>query len=56
MTLWTSKDAARATGGATGSWEAHSVSIDTRTLKPSDLFVALKAARDGQRASHLINA
>ncbi|PIE18317.1 MAG: UDP-N-acetylmuramoyl-tripeptide--D-alanyl-D-alanine ligase [Proteobacteria bacterium] len=47
MTLWTSKDAARATGGKTGSWEASGVSIDTRTLAPGDLFVALTAARDG---------
>jgi UDP-N-acetylmuramoyl-tripeptide--D-alanyl-D-alanine ligase len=48
MSLWTSEDAARATGGeATRSWEASGVSIDTRTLRPGDLFVALRAARDG---------
>ncbi|MEM9437413.1 MAG: UDP-N-acetylmuramoyl-tripeptide--D-alanyl-D-alanine ligase [Pseudomonadota bacterium] len=47
MTLWTSEAAAAATGGKTGSWEANGVSIDTRTLQPGDLFVALKAARDG---------
>jgi UDP-N-acetylmuramoyl-tripeptide--D-alanyl-D-alanine ligase len=48
MALWTSVDAAAATGGkATQSWEADGVSIDTRTLRPGDLFVALKAARDG---------
>ncbi len=48
MTLWTSEDAARATGGeATRSWAASGVSIDTRTIRPGDLFVALKAARDG---------
>lgn len=48
MTLWTSDEAAVATGGeATRSWAASGVSIDTRTLQPGDLFVALKAARDG---------
>ncbi|MEM6728627.1 MAG: UDP-N-acetylmuramoyl-tripeptide--D-alanyl-D-alanine ligase [Pseudomonadota bacterium] len=47
MTLWTSAEAAEATGGETGVWEATGVSIDTRTLKPDDLFIALKAARDG---------
>ncbi|MBB94796.1 MAG: UDP-N-acetylmuramoyl-tripeptide--D-alanyl-D-alanine ligase [Rhodobacteraceae bacterium] len=48
MSLWTSRDAARATKGrATAEWEANGVSIDTRTLQPGDLFVALKAARDG---------
>ena len=46
--LWTSADAAVATKGrATTEWAANGVSIDTRTLKPGDLFVALKAARDG---------
>ncbi|MGR3804279.1 UDP-N-acetylmuramoyl-tripeptide--D-alanyl-D-alanine ligase [Marinibacterium profundimaris] len=48
MSLWTSRDAARATGGrSTVAWEADGVSIDTRTIQPGDLFVALKAARDG---------
>lgn len=48
MTLWTAQDAAEATGGlAQGGWAASGVSIDTRTLQPGDLFVALKAARDG---------
>ncbi|MEL6551757.1 MAG: UDP-N-acetylmuramoyl-tripeptide--D-alanyl-D-alanine ligase [Pseudomonadota bacterium] len=47
MSLWTSADAAAATGGSTGDWEATGVSIDTRTLAPGDLFIALKAARDG---------
>ncbi|WP_194094480.1 UDP-N-acetylmuramoyl-tripeptide--D-alanyl-D-alanine ligase [Marivivens aquimaris] len=46
--LWTADDAAKATGGtSTADWQATGVSIDTRTLKPGDLFVALKAARDG---------
>lgn len=48
MTLWTASDAADATGGrAQGNWQANGVSIDTRTLQPGDLFVALKVARDG---------
>ncbi len=48
MTLWTSDAAAAATGGrATRTWSATGVSIDTRSLQQGDLFVALKAARDG---------
>ena len=46
--LWTAAEAATATGGeATGDWKVSGISIDTRTLQPGDLFVALKAARDG---------
>ncbi len=46
--LWTSADAAAATGGqAATDWQAHGVSIDTRTIRPGDLFVALKDVRDG---------
>ena len=46
--LWTSRDAARATGGtSTADWQATGVSIDTRTLEPGALFVALKDVRDG---------
>ncbi len=48
MTLWTATEAAEATDGrATTDWQVSGVSIDTRTLQPGDLFVALKAARDG---------
>ncbi len=48
MTLWTSIEAAQATGGhATAQFEVSGVSIDTRTIQAGDLFVALKAARDG---------
>ena len=48
MTLWTSDDAAAATGGrTTAAWAATGVSIDTRTIAPGDLFVALQADRDG---------
>ncbi len=47
MSLWTAAEAAEATGGrATSDWEATGVSIDTRTLEPGDLFVALTVARD----------
>jgi hypothetical protein len=46
--LWTSADAAAATGGTpTAPWQAEGVSIDSRTIAPGDLFVALTAARDG---------
>ena len=46
--LWTSEDAAAATGGRlTKAWQATGVSIDTRTLQPGDLFVALADVRDG---------
>ena len=48
MSLWTSKEAAAATGGrATCDWTVSGISIDTRTIAPGDLFVALKAVRDG---------
>ena len=48
MSLWTAAEAAAATAGrATTDWQATGVSIDTRTLQPGDLFVALQAARDG---------
>lgn len=46
--LWTAKDAMAATGGtAIGEWAATGVSIDTRSLQPGDLFVALTDQRDG---------
>ena len=41
--LWTAAEIATATGGScSGSWSATGVSIDTRTLKIGDLFVALR--------------
>ena len=47
-TLWTASDAAVATGGkSSASWLASGISIDTRSLQPGDLFVALTDARDG---------
>ncbi len=46
--LWTSAAARAAAGGACAAgWTATGVSIDTRTLRPGELFVALTAARDG---------
>jgi UDP-N-acetylmuramoyl-tripeptide--D-alanyl-D-alanine ligase len=40
--LWTSTEAAAATGGTSArSWTASGVSIDSRTVKSGDLFVAL---------------
>ncbi|WP_411817608.1 UDP-N-acetylmuramoylalanyl-D-glutamyl-2,6-diaminopimelate--D-alanyl-D-alanine ligase [Hyphococcus sp. DH-69] len=57
--LWNAFEAAAATGGAlcarggdpsrwiAEEWSAAGISIDTRTLKPGDIFVALRDARDG---------
>ncbi|MGF1640835.1 MAG: UDP-N-acetylmuramoylalanyl-D-glutamyl-2,6-diaminopimelate--D-alanyl-D-alanine ligase [Rhodospirillales bacterium] len=45
--LWTAAETAAATGGdgGTASWAAGGVSIDTRTLAPGDLFVAILGPR-----------
>ncbi len=40
--LWTAKDAAIATGGVGSFREATGVSIDSRTVEPGDLFVAIE--------------
>jgi UDP-N-acetylmuramoyl-tripeptide--D-alanyl-D-alanine ligase len=46
--LWTAEEIAAATGGRiAGGFAASGVSIDTRTLEPGDLFVALAGVRDG---------
>jgi len=46
--LWTHQDAETATRGhATAPFVVTGLSIDTRSLQPGDLFVALTAARDG---------
>ena len=47
--LWTAEEIARAVGGQVegGGFSATGVSIDTRTLEPGDLFVALAGERDG---------
>ena len=48
MTLWTSAEIAKATGGrATSKFDVTGLSIDTRTIEKGDLFVALKDVRDG---------
>ncbi len=44
--LWTTGSALAATGGsAHGEWRADGVSIDSRTTKPGDLFVAIRGPR-----------
>ena len=46
--LWTIRDLEAATvGAATHAFAVTGVSIDTRTIQPGDLFVALKDVRDG---------
>ncbi|MEQ8653097.1 MAG: UDP-N-acetylmuramoyl-tripeptide--D-alanyl-D-alanine ligase [Kiloniellales bacterium] len=41
--LWTAAEAAEATGGrATGTWSASGVAIDSRTIEPGDLFIAIE--------------
>jgi UDP-N-acetylmuramoyl-tripeptide--D-alanyl-D-alanine ligase len=47
-TLWTSAEIAAATGGRiTGDFTATGVSIDSRSVEPGNLFVALAGVRDG---------
>ena len=46
--LWTAEQIAAATNGTVqGEFTASGISIDTRSLKSGDLFVAVKDARDG---------
>ena len=46
--LWTSRDAAEATGGHNNrDWVASGVSIDTRTLKKGDIFISVIGDRNG---------
>lgn len=50
--LWTSEAAREATGGTLtgGPWNASGVSIDTRSLKPGDLFIAIEGLeQDGHK-------
>lgn len=56
QTLWTTAEIITATGGmSSGDWSASSVSIDTRTMQPGALFVALPGAKvDGH--AHVANA
>lgn len=44
--LWLAEDVLAATGGTgVGDWEAFGVSIDSRSVSPGDLFIALKGDR-----------
>ncbi|MDG2529279.1 UDP-N-acetylmuramoyl-tripeptide--D-alanyl-D-alanine ligase [Caulobacter endophyticus] len=46
--LWTAEEIAAATGGKVeGDFSATGVSIDSRSIEPGDLFVALAGVRDG---------
>ena len=47
--LWTSAEITNAVGGRTegAPFEVYGVSIDSRTIEPGDLFVALAGERDG---------
>ena len=46
--LWTAQEIAAATGGQVSQdFAATGVSIDSRSIEPGDLFVALTGARDG---------
>jgi UDP-N-acetylmuramoyl-tripeptide--D-alanyl-D-alanine ligase len=46
--IWTSAEIAGATGGtATAAFTSAGLSIDTRTIRPGELFIALTDARDG---------
>ncbi len=48
MTLWTAAEAEAATlGHASQDFAVRGLSIDTRTIREGDLFVALKGGRDG---------
>jgi len=49
--LWTASEAAAATGGrVTRDWSATGVAIDSRHIRPGDLFVALRGeSTDGHR-------
>ena len=46
--LWTAREIAAATGGKlTAEFSVNGVSIDTRSIAPGDLFIALSGVRDG---------
>ncbi|HEY0901777.1 MAG TPA: Mur ligase family protein, partial [Micavibrio sp.] len=50
-TIWTAKEAEAATHGqSTQDWHASGISIDTRTMAPGDLFIAIKGdSMDGHQ-------
>jgi UDP-N-acetylmuramoyl-tripeptide--D-alanyl-D-alanine ligase len=45
--LWNADELAIAAGGRSGGFAVTGISIDTRSLQPGDLFVALQGERDG---------
>ena len=48
--LWTARELTAATGGMLRTpFTATGISIDTRTIRPGDLFVALMGETDGHR-------
>ena len=49
--LWTKKSICAATGGTGGGdWSVTGISIDSRTVEPGDLFIALKGPHtDGHK-------
>ncbi|MDR3520232.1 MAG: UDP-N-acetylmuramoyl-tripeptide--D-alanyl-D-alanine ligase [Acidocella sp.] len=47
MTLWHADELAKAVGCTDPGFAVTGISIDTRSLQPGDLFVALQAERDG---------
>jgi UDP-N-acetylmuramoyl-tripeptide--D-alanyl-D-alanine ligase len=51
MPLWTAQEAAAATGGTVqGDWVAAGLSMDTRTIKPGDVYIALRGdVTDGHK-------
>lgn len=54
--IWTAKEAAQAVGvDQHGAWLATGLSIDTRSLRPGDLFIALKGDH-GDGHDHLLQA
>ncbi|MBS0559700.1 MAG: UDP-N-acetylmuramoyl-tripeptide--D-alanyl-D-alanine ligase [Proteobacteria bacterium] len=54
--LWSAEDLREATGGAMGApFAASGVSIDTRTIEPGDLFVALQG-ENGDGHAHVADA
>ena len=56
LPLWTTQTAVQATNAleSSGEWQATGVSIDSRTIKPGELFMALRGPEyDGHNFAHL---